>query len=87
MRRKRWTNGPVFRFQINTDDNKKISGFVSRYRVSFSSEIKIEDKTEKIIIDFLKLLKYGEINSETQTGYFCKPYENNKSYWLLEESV
>lgn len=80
-------NSPTFLFKILTEKNIEITGLVNRWRIEFESKQKIDSETEKIIIDFLKSLQYGEIKSNTQTEYFCRPLENYKDFWLLEESV
>jgi hypothetical protein len=80
-------NSPTFLFRILTETNTEITGLSNRWQIEFESKQKFDSDTERTIIDFLKSLEYGKIKSNTQTEYFCRPHENIKDFWLLEESV
>ncbi len=80
-------NTPTFKFKLLTEPNIEITGLCNRWRIEFESQQKIEAETEKTIIEFLKSIRYGEIRSNIQTDFFCKIDEDNKNYWILEESL
>lgn len=86
MRGKNWANGPTFRFRILGESEREITGYAKRYCVAFESKQDIDFKIEKAIIEFLKSLKYGEIRSNTQTKHFCKPQNDFRDYWLVDET-
>lgn len=87
IRGKNWTNGPSFRFKTPLENEIEITGYSQRYCIAFESKRGIDLEIENTIIDFLKSLKYGEISSDTETNNFCKPHEDQKEHWLLEESA
>jgi hypothetical protein len=76
-------NSPTFLFKVLTETNIEITGLSNRWRIEFETEQQIDSQNEKTIIDYLKSLKYGEIRSNTQTQYFCKPSETFAGRWLL----
>lgn len=80
-------NGPAFLFKIPINENIQINGRVQRYSISFKSEEDFNLETEKTIIDFLKSLKYGKIESDTKTENFINSDKDSKKCWLLEEST
>lgn len=78
-------NGPVFKFEIPLESDKKIRFSASRYRVTFESDSGFNDEIENKIIDFLKSLKYGRIRSNQRTENFTEPCEDFKDYWKLKD--
>ena len=61
IKRKSRQNGPTYKFTFESQTGQMIEGYARRYSVYFISEEKIDDETQKKIVEFLESLKLGEI--------------------------
>lgn len=77
-------NGPVYKYEIPFDENKKIIVTLKRFGITFEADFDFDEALEIRIIEFLKLLRYGKIISEKQTINFSEAIEN-RNYWKLND--
>ena len=78
-------NGPVYKYEIPLDENRKIDVMLKRFSINFRADFDFDDETEFKIIEFLKLLKYGTIMSDRQTKNFVEAVEDRNRWKLSNE--
>lgn len=76
-------NGPTFKYAVPCKENGDFLVTIQRFRVVFDTEKSFSSLNEAKIIDFLKLINYGEIYSDSQTEFFT---EKSESKWLLKNN-